>query len=65
MADPARMIKPEVKAERAASAYEERPKSEGSGDAAAKPTDVNKESSSQDAVKEEGRSVSCDGWGSN
>ncbi|TNN73457.1 Transcription initiation factor TFIID subunit 11 [Liparis tanakae] len=63
MADPARMIKPEVKAERAASAHEERPKSEGSGDAAAaaKPTDVNKESSSQDAVKEEETSETAAG----
>lgn len=59
MADPARMIKPEAKAERSASANEERLKSEATGDGAAtgKPTDVNKESSSQDPDKdEEGKS---------
>ncbi|XP_068453546.1 transcription initiation factor TFIID subunit 11 [Clinocottus analis] len=63
MADPARMIKPEAKAERSAPANEERPKSEDIGDVAAtaKPTDVNKESSSQDPDKEEGKSETAAG----
>ncbi|KAM6929216.1 transcription initiation factor TFIID subunit 11 [Lycodopsis pacificus] len=56
MADPAR-IKPEAKPERTSSANEERPKSEDTGDvpATAKPADGNRESSSQDQAKEEGK----------
>ncbi|KAF1390228.1 hypothetical protein PFLUV_G00055900 [Perca fluviatilis] len=57
MADPAR-IKPEAKPERTASANEEHPKSGGTEDvpATAKPTDDNKESSSQDESKQEVKS---------
>ncbi|XP_037335093.2 transcription initiation factor TFIID subunit 11 [Pungitius pungitius] len=57
MADPAR-IKPEVKPERTTSANEDHPKPEAAedGPAASKPADVNKESSSQDQVKQEEKS---------
>lgn len=63
MADPAR-IKPEAKPERTTSANEEHPKSGGTEDvpATAKPTDENKESSSQDESKQEVKSVSSAAW---
>lgn len=59
MADPAR-IKPESTPERTTSANEEHPKSEDTEDlpSTAKPTDENKESSSQDQPKQEVKSVS-------
>lgn len=62
MADPAR-IKADSTPDRAASANEEHPKSEDNEDvpASAKPTDENKESSSQDQVKQELKSEMAPG----